>query len=170
MSADDASVVRGGERRPVPASDIVPGDIILIEEGDTIPADARVVESTALQTAEAALTGESLPVSKGAAPLADEAALGDRHNMVFSGTAATYGHGRAVVTATGMATEIGRIAGLLRQTPDEATPLQQELDRTGKLLGAVVVAIAVVMIATILLVEDVRGFSGIVDVLILGVA
>ena len=80
--------------------------------------------------------------------------------MVFSGTAATYGHGRAVVTATGMQTEMGRIAGLLRATPDEATPLQRELDRTGKLLGLVVVAIAVVMIATIILVEDVRGARG----------
>jgi P-type Ca2+ transporter type 2C len=93
MSAADATAVRDGERRSIPATDIVPGDIILIEEGDTIPADARVIESTALQTAEAALTGESLPVMKDTAPIAGEAALGDRHNMVFSGTAATYGHG-----------------------------------------------------------------------------
>ena len=96
--------------------------------------------------------------------------LGDRHNMVFSGTAATYGHGRAIVTATGMRTEMGRIAGLLKQTPDEPTPLQRELDRTGKRLGVVVLAIAVVMIATILLVQDVRGAAAIFDVLILGVA
>ena len=102
MSAADATVIRDGERRSIPATDIVPGDIILIEEGDTIPADARVIESTALQTAEAALTGESLPVMKETAPIAGEVALGDRHNMVFSGTAATYGHGKAVVTATGM--------------------------------------------------------------------
>ena len=90
--------------------------------------------------------------------------------MIFSGTAATYGHGRAVVTATGMQTEMGRIAGMLKETPDETTPLQKELDRVGKLLAIVVVVIAVVMIATILLVEDVRGFSAIFDVLILGVA
>ena len=90
--------------------------------------------------------------------------------MVFSGTAATYGHGTAVVTATGMRTEMGRIAGLLKETHDEATPLQRELDRTGKLLGIVVVVIAVVMIATIIIVEDVRGLSAIFDVLILGVA
>src|SRR5678815_2564707 len=94
----------------------------------------------------------------------------DRHNMVFSGTAATYGHGTAVVTATGMRTEMGRIAGLLRETHDEATPLQRELDRTGKVLGLVVVAIAVVMIVTIILVENVRSLSAIFDVLILGVA
>ncbi len=170
MSAADASVIRGGERRRIPASEVVPGDLILIEEGDTIPADARVVESTALHAAEAALTGESLPVPKDAAPMADEVGLGDRHNMVFSGTAATYGRGRAVVTATGMRTEMGRIAGLLKETHDGETPLQRDLDRTGKLLGAIVVVIAALMSATIILVEDVHGAAAILDVLILGVA
>src|SRR5262245_18443384 len=170
MSAADATVIRSGERRTIPAAEIVPGDIVLIEEGDTIPADGRLVESAALQTAEAALTGESLPVSKDVDAIADEVALGDRHNMIFSGTAATYGHGKAVVTATGMQTEIGRIAGLLKETHDEPTPLQRELDRTGKLLGVVVIAIAVVMIATIIIVENVQGLSAILDVLILGVA
>jgi Ca2+-transporting ATPase len=129
-----------------------------------------VVASTALQTAEAALTGESLPVTKDTAAIADDVPLGDRHNMVFSGTAATYGHGTAVVTSTGMRTEMGRIAGLLKETHDEATPLQRELDRTGKMLGIVVVVIAIVMIATIIVVENVRGLSAIFDVLILGVA
>jgi len=125
---------------------------------------------TGLQTAEAALTGESLPVTKDPAMIGEDVPLGDRDNMVFSGTAATYGHGKAIVTATGMRTEMGRIAGLLEETPDEATPLQRELDRTGKALGLVVVAIAVVMIATILLVEDVQGVPALFDVLILGVA
>ena len=90
--------------------------------------------------------------------------------MIFSGTAATYGRGRAVVTATGMQTQMGRIAGMLKEAPTETTPLQKELDRVGKLLGIIVVLIAVVMIATILLVENVRGLSAIFDVLILGVA
>jgi Ca2+-transporting ATPase len=170
MSAADASAIRDGERRSVPASEVVPGDIILIEEGDTIPADGRLIESTALQTAEASLTGESLPITKDTAAIADEVPLGDRDNMVFSGTAATYGHGKAVVTATGMRTEMGRIAGLLRVTPDETTPLQRELDRTGKVLGLVVVAIAVIMIATIVVVEDVHDAGALFDVLILGVA
>jgi P-type Ca2+ transporter type 2C len=170
MSAADATVIRDGERRRVAASEIVSGDVILLEEGDTIPADARLIESTALQTAEAALTGESLPVSKDTAPIADDVALGDRHNMVFSGTAVTYGHGKAIVTATGMRTEMGRIAGLLKATPAETTPLQRELDRTGKVLGVVVIVIAIVMIGTIVIVERVRGFSALVDVLILGVA
>jgi Ca2+-transporting ATPase len=170
MSADDAIVLRDGERRKVLATDIVPGDIILIEEGDTIPADARLIESAGLQTAEAALTGESLPVTKDVAPIDDDVPLGDQHNMIFSGTAVTYGHGTAVVTATGMHTEMGRIAGLLKETRDEPTPLQRELDRTGKLLGLVVIAIAMVMIVTIVVVEDVHGASGLLDVLILGVA
>ena len=170
MSAADAHVIRNGERRRVPASEVVPGDVILIEEGDTVPADGRLVEATALQTAEASLTGESLPVAKDTAAIDEDAALGDRHNMIFSGTAATYGRGTALVTATGMRTEMGRIAGLLEETQEEETPLQRELDRTGKVLGLVVVAIAIVMITTIILVDRVRGFSAMVDVLILGVA
>jgi P-type Ca2+ transporter type 2C len=170
MSAAHATVIRDGARRSIPATELVPGDIILVEEGDTIPADARLIQSTALHTAEAALTGESLPVSKDIAAIPAEVGLGDRHNMIFSGTAATYGRGCAVVTATGMQTQMGRIAGMLQETPDETTPLQKELDRVGKLLGLIVVAIAVVMIATILLVEDVHGFAAIFEVLILGVA
>ena len=170
MSAAHANVIRDGERQSITAADVVPGDIILIEEGDTIPADARLIQSTALQTAEAALTGESLPVSKDTLPVREEVGLGDRDNMIFSGTAATYGRGRAVVVATGMQTQMGRIAGMLKEAPEETTPLQKELARVGRLLGIIVVGIAVVMIATIILVEDVRGFSAIFDVLILGVA
>ena len=170
MSAAHAHVLRDGERRSVAAAEIVPGDIIIIEEGDTVPADARLVHSTALQTAEAALTGESLPVSKDVSPVTGQTGLGDQTNMIFSGTAATYGRGKAVVTATGMQTEMGRIAGMLKEAPTDTTPLQKELDRVGKRLGIVVVIIAVVMIATIVLVENVRGFSSFFDVLILGVA
>ena len=170
ISAAHANVIRQGERRNIAAAEIVPGDIVLIEEGDTIPADARLIQSTALQTAEAALTGESLPVSKDTAPITEEVGLGDRSNMVFSGTAATYGRGKAVVVATGMQTQMGRIAGMLKEAPADTTPLQRELDRVGKLLGIIVVVIAVVMIVTIILIEDVRGFSAFFDVLILGVA
>ena len=170
MSAAHANVIRDGARQTVAAAEVVPGDIILIEEGDTVPADARVIQSIALQTAEAALTGESLPVSKETVAITEEVGLGDRHNMLFSGTAATYGRGRAVVVSTGMRTEMGRIAGMLRETREESTPLQKELDRVGFLLGVIVVVIAIVMIATIILVEDVSGFSAIFDVLILGVA
>lgn len=170
MSAVEARVIRDGERQTLPATEVVLGDIILIDEGDTIPADARVLQAVALQTAEAALTGESVPVSKDTQPIDGEVGLGDRRNMIFSGTAATYGRGMAVVVGTGMQTEIGRIAGMLRTTVDAPTPLQRELDRTGKRLGLLVVIMAAVMIVTILLVEDVNDFAAIVDVLILGVA
>jgi Ca2+-transporting ATPase len=170
MAAGEAAVIRGGHRRRIHAAEIVPGDVVLIEEGDTIPADARLLESTALQTSEAALTGESLPVMKDTVTIGQEVPLGDRHNMVFSGTAVTYGRGRAIVVATGMSTEMGRIAGLLETSTDERTPLQTELDRTGRLLGVIVVGIAVVMIVTIILVENVRGLAAMLDVLILGVA
>jgi Ca2+-transporting ATPase len=170
MAAAHATVVRGGERRSVPATEVVPGDIIFVEEGDTVPADARVIHSTSLKAAEAALTGESLPVAKDSARIAEDVPLGDRDNMIFSGTAVTYGRGRAVVVATGMGTEMGRIAGMLHETPDESTPLQEELHRVGKILGLIVVAIAVVMIATIILFEHVRGWPAIFDVLILGIA
>jgi Ca2+-transporting ATPase len=170
MSAADAQVIRDGTRETVPATELVPGDVILVEEGDTIPADARLIKSAALQTAEAALTGESAPITKETRPLAEEAGVGDRDNMVFSGTAVTYGHGRAVVVATGMHTEMGRIAAMLKETPTETTPLQKELARVGRVLAIIVIGIAVVMIATILLVEDVRSFSAMFDVLLLGVA
>jgi Ca2+-transporting ATPase len=170
MSAAQARVVRDGQQTGIPAAELVPGDLIVIEEGDTIPADARLVEAVALHTAEAALTGESLPVDKEVAPLSSEAPLGDRRNMVFSGTAAAAGRGRGVVTATGMQTEMGRIAGMLQEAPEQITPLQRELDRVGKLLGIIVVCIALLMIATIFAVADVRGAEAIFSVLILGVA
>jgi len=170
MAAAQAHVVRDGQRRSIEASRIVPGDILLVEEGDRIAADARVIRSTALQTAEASLTGESLPVSKDSAAIPEETALGDRHNMIFSGTTVTYGRGRALVVATGMRTEMGRVAGMLRDAPDDTTPLQRDLDRVGKMLGLTVVGIAIVMIATIVFVEHVRGLSALLDVLILGVA
>lgn len=170
MSAAKANVIRGGERMSIAATQLVPGDVIVVEEGDTVPADARVVQGTALQTAEAALTGESLPIAKDVLPVAEEAPLGDRHNMLFSGTAVTYGHGRAVVVETGMRSEMGRIAELLEEAPKETTPLQQELAKVGRMLGAVVLVIAAVMIGTILLVEEVEGFGAFFDVLILGVA
>ncbi|MBN1240284.1 MAG: cation-translocating P-type ATPase [Gammaproteobacteria bacterium] len=170
MSVARARVVRDGMQQNVVAAELVPGDVIVIEEGDTVPADARLIRVSALQTAEAALTGESVPVAKNAVPLDAEAVLGDRSNMVFRGTSVASGRGRAVVTATGMRTEIGRIAGLLEATPEDKTPLQRELDRVGKLLGIVVIAIAIAMIATIALVGGVSGASALFDVLIVGVA
>ncbi len=170
MTAPQANVMRGGERRSISADLLVPGDVILVEEGNMVPADARVLESSALHAAEAALTGESIPVAKHADTAATDAALGDRGNMLFSGTAVARGHGVAVVTATGMRTEMGRIAGMLEQTRDKGTPLQRELDRVGRVLGAIVVSIAASMIGIIFLVTDVTSLTSAFDVLILGVA
>ncbi|HEU4721428.1 MAG TPA: calcium-translocating P-type ATPase [Gemmatimonadaceae bacterium] len=170
MSAAEATAIRDGDRRRLPARELVAGDLLLVEEGDTVPADARVVQSVALQAAEAALTGESLPVDKGTATLSADTALADRTNMLFSGTAVTFGRGRAVVVATGMRTEMGRIAGMLGAQPEESTPLQRELDHVGRVLGVVVVGIAAAMIAAIMLVHQVRGVSALVEVLLLGVA
>jgi Ca2+-transporting ATPase len=170
MSAAQAKVIREGVRQSVPAAELVPGDIILVEEGDRVPADARLLHCTALQTAEAALTGESQPVAKELSELAGDVPVGDRVNMIFSGTTATYGRAKAVVTATGMRSQMGRIAGMLSDAPPETTPLQQELARVGRMLGVAVVVIAVVMIATILLVNEVRSLGALFDVLIFGVA
>ena len=144
-------MVRDGERQRIAAHDIVPGDIVLVEAGDKIPADARLVEEANLQTDEAPLTGESMPVAKDARPIDADVGIGDRRNMLYSGTVATYGRGRAVVVATGMATEVGRIAGLLEAAEKEPTPLQQELDRTGKRLSVIMLAICAVVFATGLL-------------------
>ncbi|MBC7879940.1 MAG: cation-translocating P-type ATPase [Anaerolineae bacterium] len=170
MSAAHANVIRDGARQRIEATKLVPGDIILLEEGDTIPADARLIQATSLLTAEASLTGESSSVSKNIALIPEEVGLAERHNMVFSSTAVSYGRGSAVVTATGMQTEIGRIAGMLKAAPDEITPLQKELDSVGRLLGVIVVVIAFVMVTTILLIKGTSNFSAIFDVLILGVA
>ena len=147
LAAPEATVVRDGERQRIATHEIVPGDIVLIEAGDKIPADARIVEEANLQTDEAPLTGESMPVSKEVKPIEGDVGLGDRRNMLFSGTVATNGRGRAMVVATGMATEVGRIAGLLEATEKEPTPLQQEMDRTGKRLSVIMLGICAVVFA-----------------------
>ena len=170
MTAATASITRDGVRQTISATELVPGDIILIDEGDAIPADARLLQSTSLHIVEASLTGESFPVSKRIEPIDQEVGLGDQFNMVFSGTTASYGRGVAIITATGMQTEIGRIAGLLRQTEVDTTPLQEELDRTGKRLGLAVIVIAAVVVTTILLTKDVSGVAAIIDIFVFGVA
>ena len=147
LAAPEATVVRDGERQRVAANEIVPGDIILIEAGDKIPADARIIDDANLHTDEAPLTGESMPVTKNPRPLAEDIGLGDRVNMVFAGTVATYGRGRAVVVSTGMQTEVGKIAVLLEAAEKEQTPLQQELDRTGKRLTVVMLGICALVFA-----------------------
>lgn len=146
MSAPHARVLRDGEERMIDASELVPGDIIRLEAGDFIPADARLLHSVSLKSEESALTGESVPSEKDAQAIIDEkAALGDRNNMVFSGCSITYGTATAVVTATGMNTEIGKIANLLEGESDSQTPLQKKLAQLGKYLGILALAACAVI-------------------------
>jgi potassium/sodium efflux P-type ATPase len=170
MAAATAGVLRDGRESRIPASDVVRGDVLLLAEGDAVAADARLLEAASLMVAEAPLTGESEPVTKQAGPLAEPAGLADRVNMVFDGTAVTRGRGRAVVTATGMGTEMGQIARLLGETPTERTPLQREVDGIGRALGLAVVVIAVVVVAAILLSSQVSQPSDLVDVMLVGVS
>jgi P-type Ca2+ transporter type 2C len=170
MAAVTAGVVRDGAVQRVPTTQIVPGDVLVLAEGDAIAADARLVEAASLTVAEASLTGESEPVLKDAATLLGPVSLGDRVDMVFSGTAVARGRGRAVVTATGMDTEIGHVARLLGRTEEERTPLQREVERVGRTLTIAVVVIAVVVVAAILVTSDVNSASDLVDVLLVGVS
>ena len=141
MSAPHARVIRNGKEMVIDASELLPGDIIKIEAGDFVPADARLITSASLKSEESALTGESVPSEKNAADVVDEkAALGDRTNMVFSGCSITNGTATAVVTATGMDTEMGKIANLLDNESDTQTPLQKKLAQLGKYLGIVALA------------------------------
>jgi Ca2+-transporting ATPase len=151
LAAPETSVIRDGERQRIAAEELVPGDIVLVEAGDKVPADARIVEDANLHTDEAPLTGESMPVAKTPHQIDGDAALGDRVNMIYSGTVVTYGRGRAVIVATGMFTEVGRIAGMLEAAEREPTPLQQELDRTGKRLTIIMLGICAVVFAAGLL-------------------
>ncbi|HEX7590115.1 MAG TPA: cation-translocating P-type ATPase [Demequinaceae bacterium] len=169
MAAPTAAVLRDGRIDRIPALDVVVGDVLVLGAGDAITADARLTEST-LSVAEAALTGESAPVDKGVAPLDGPAGLGDRACMVFAGTAVTRGAGRAIVTATGMHTETGRIAQLLGETASDPTPLQREIAQLSRVLGLGVLAIAAVVIGTVFLTEEVTTLAGAVQVLLLGVA
>ncbi len=152
MSAPHARVIRGGEEKIVDASQLVPGDIIRLEAGDFVPADARLLHSVSLKSEESALTGESVPSEKEyTAEVAEDAPLGDRSNMVFSGCSITYGTATAVVTGTGMDTEMGKIAGLLEGEGEGQTPLQEKLAQLGKYLGFVALgACAVVFIVGLL--------------------
>ncbi len=141
MSAPHARVIRDGKEAIIEASALVPGDIILLEAGDFVPADARLIKSVSLKSEESALTGESVPSEKDAlAEVAENAPIGDRTNMVFSGCSITYGNATAVVTATAMDTEMGKIANLLDSEQDGQTPLQKKLSQLGKYLGIMAIA------------------------------
>ena len=152
MSAPHARVLRDGTEQIIDAASLVPGDIIRLEAGDFVPADARLLHSAGLKSEESALTGESVPSEKDAQePVSADAALGDRVNMVFSGCSVTYGTATAVVTATGMQTEMGKIAGLLSGEEETQTPLQKKLASLGKILGFVALgACAIIFVVGLL--------------------
>lgn len=170
MTRAHSTVLRDGELRTVPSEALVPGDVLVLAEGDRVGADARVFRANALRVAEASLTGESEAVAKDPATLSAELPLGDRRDMVFAGTAVSRGTGRAIVTATGMSTEIGAIATMLDETVEDPTPLQQEITRLGRTLGRIVVGIAIVVMLTVTVVQGVDTAAGFVTVLLLGVS
>jgi len=146
MLALRASVLRGGARRRVDGEALVPGDVVLLEAGDKVPADLRLLGARGLQIQEAVLTGESVPVEKGSAPVAVDASLGDRSCMAYSGTLVTSGLGRGVVVATGSGTEIGRISGMLSEVETLTTPLVRQMDRFARWLTALILIIASILL------------------------
>ncbi|MEE1296017.1 MAG: cation-translocating P-type ATPase [Bifidobacterium sp.] len=170
MTAPTSNVLRNGRVERIATTDIVPGDILVLGEGDTVAADGRLIAAASLRIAEASLTGESVPVSKKPETLETAKALGDRSNMVFNGTSVTQGTGRAVVTGTGMNTQVGKIADLLQNTEDEDTPLQKEMNRVSKILGIAVCAIAVVVLIALWLLEGFHSAQDIIDSLLLAVS
>ena len=170
MTQATSTVLRDGKPLRVPSAELVRGDVILVAEGDAVGADARLFKALSLRVQEAALTGESEAVLKDSATLPQSAPLADQLDMVFKGTTVAQGTGRAVVTATGMDTQMGAIAALLEATVEEPTPLEKEVTRVGRTLGLAVLAIAVVVVVTILLVSEIHGTADVVRVLLLGVS
>jgi potassium/sodium efflux P-type ATPase len=169
-AAATAGVVRDGREDRIPAAEVVPGDVLALAEGDAVAADGRLVQAASLTVAEASLTGESEAVLKDVATIAGVAGIGDRVNMVFNGTAVARGRGRAIVTATGMATEMGNVARLLGRVEPQLTPLQREVGRIGRMLGIAVIVIAIVVVAAILATADIGTASDLVSVLLVGVS
>jgi len=161
MLSPTATIVRDGKEIVIPAREIVPGDIVVLREGDKIPADARLIDAINLQVNEAALTGESMPVFKGTGRIPSAISLLDRKNIVFSGTGVTYGKGKAVVTATGMGTEFGKIASQVTTVAKEETPLEKRIRGLGKWLGIAALTVSVTVIGIGVLREFLT--SGIVD-------
>ncbi|MGH8059452.1 MAG: cation-translocating P-type ATPase, partial [Candidatus Entotheonellia bacterium] len=151
------TVLRGGKAHEILAKELVPGDILLLEAGDKIPSDGRLVEIHSLQCDEAPLTGESFPVEKELSVLPEDVPVGDKKNMVFTGTSVTYGRGKAVVTATGVNTEFGKIAAELVSVAQEKTPLERRTEEIGKWLGIIAVVICLVVVGASIVRESIGG-------------
>ena len=166
MAAPTARLLRDGDESIIRARDVVPGDIVLLQVGDRVPADLRILEAVNLQADEAPLTGESVPVEKHATPIADpDIAIADRRDIAYSGTVITYGRGRGIVTATGMRTEFGKIAGMLQTVEVGRTPLQENLDRVGRVLAIV----ALVVVGLIVALGVLRG-QDVLEMFLFGIA
>ncbi|MYV04666.1 HAD-IC family P-type ATPase [Lactobacillus rossiae] len=167
MSAPNAHVRRNGETVTVKSDELVPGDIVLLEAGDIVPADMRLLESASLKIEESALTGESVPVTKQLAPVtATNVGLGDMSDLAFMNSNVTYGRGVGVVTATGMQTQVGRIAGMLDNTKERKTPLQENLAHLGKVLTALILVVAVIVFA----VGMIRGNETLINMLLTAIS
>ena len=171
MTAPQTSVLRDGKIVHINTADVVPGDIVVLGEGDTVSADGRLFAAASLRIAEASLTGESVPVGKKPDTLDSAKALGDRTNMIFNGTSVTQGTGRAIVTGTGMNTQVGKIADMLSQTDDEDTPLQKEMTHVSKILGIAVCIIAAVVLVALFITQGFHKMpDDLIDLLLLAVS
>jgi Ca2+-transporting ATPase len=163
-AAPRARVLRDGREKIIPAEQVVPGDILLLESGDRIAADARIIEAIDLRTDEAVLTGESTPIEKHTEPVRADASIGDRKNMVYMGTHVIYGRGRAVITATGMNTEFGRIAGMIQEVEEKTPPLKAKLNRFAKTLTKfIIVVCAVIFVLELIREPDALEFKNMID-------
>jgi Ca2+-transporting ATPase len=156
LIAPTSAVIRAGEESMQPSRELVPGDVLVLRAGDRIAADARLIEAASLKMDEAALTGESVAELKTLEPLSVDTPVADRRNMVFAGTAVAYGKGKAAVTATAMSTEFGKIAGMLQDVEEPQTPLQEKLDRFGKVMAVALMAVTA-LVAILILVRTDKG-------------
>ena len=170
LNSPSAKVLRGGEKMIVPSEEVAVGDIVLIEAGDCVPADGRLIECASVQTNESALTGESLNVDKTADVLTDDLQLADRKNMVYSGSFVTYGRGSFIVTAVGMETEVGKIASLIQNAGERKTPLQITLDNFGKKLSIGILIICALVFGLSMWRADVINFDSVMDSLMFAIA
>ena len=170
LSEVTVSVIRDGHLQRIPSTELVCGDLLVLSEGDAVGADARLVRAATMFVQEASLTGESEPVLKDAATLASAVSVADQRNMVFKGTAVVRGNGLALVTATGMDTQMGAIAAMLERTEEDPTPLQREVARIGRMLGTAVLIIAVIVVASVVLESEIRSARDLLEVLLLGVS
>lgn len=170
MSAPNAKVIRDGEIKVVEGKDVTVGDIVVIEAGDYVCSDGRIIENASLKVDESAMTGESEPVEKQETVLDGEKPLGDRVNMLYSGSFATYGRAKMVVTSVGMETEIGKIASLLKSTQEKKTPLQESLDNFGKKLSLIIIGICVIVLGLELFRSDGINLTVFTDAFVFAVA